>query len=214
MQSGPISSTVCRKWHVPPEEAQKQLQCSQPAINHASVSLCVCVCCFGHRNVTHVNYRLISYWLKKTFLLQITSVESPRNYICPALQKNINLCIHRGVFSPIYYCKSGCKHKTNSCGCVCCFWCDPFLEVSDLFPVYGIPPGTTVSFRFSSRRIQCNLCFKEHSSVFHLTDISSEHHQGIKDLLQKVFPTREIPLPTGFKPIYWPLLIPHSSQWM
>lgn len=46
MQSGPISSSVCRKWHVPPEEAQKQRQCPQPAINHAFVSHCVCS--FGH----------------------------------------------------------------------------------------------------------------------------------------------------------------------
>lgn len=119
MQSGPISSTVCRKWHVPPEEAQKQRRRSQPAINHTSVSLCArvcaCVCLFGHGNVTHLNYRLISYELKKTFLLQITSLESLRNEIHPSLKKNINLCIHCSVFSSTHGCEIDCKHKTNSC---------------------------------------------------------------------------------------------------
>lgn len=40
MQSGPISSTVCGKWHVPPEEAQKQLQ---PAINYTPPWASVCL---------------------------------------------------------------------------------------------------------------------------------------------------------------------------
>lgn len=67
MQSGPISSTMCRKWHVPPEEAQKQHQCSQPAINHASVSLRVCVALDTEMSRTWI-IKLISYWLKKNLL--------------------------------------------------------------------------------------------------------------------------------------------------
>lgn len=71
-----------------------------------------------------------------------------------------------------------------------------------LFLVCGNPPGRLVSIKFNSRRTQCNLCFKEYSSVFFffiIWQIFSEHHQGMKPVLQKVFSVREIKLPTSFR---------------
>lgn len=131
MQSGPISSTVCRKWHVPPEEAQKQ---QQPAINHASVSLCVCACVVLDTEISFMNYKLISsLQRKKTTLIHITSLKSLRNEFCPSLQENIDSCIHCIVFSPVFCCQIGRIHNTNSRISACCFWFDSFWEVLDYF---------------------------------------------------------------------------------
>lgn len=131
MQSGPISSSVCRKWHVPPEEAQKQRQCPQPAINHAFVSHCVCS--FGHT------------WIMGSLVINSPPKKLIWNYM------EWNLFSSLGKYQSLHplYCfltnillwnwlKT--QDKQLQWG-ACCFWFKPFRGVR-LFPASGIPRST------------------------------------------------------------------------
>lgn len=191
MQSGPISSSVCRKWHVPPEEAQKQRQCPQPAINHAFVSHCVCS--FGHT------------WIMGSLVInsppQKNSFETTWNGICSPLQENINRCIHCTVFSPIYCCEIDWKHKTNSCSEVRAAFDSNHFEVSDCFlQVESLAAHQHHQIQQQEDTMlsllqRTQTCFLLHGA-FHMQIIEDWR---FKMHLQWV----EIQLHTRFRPVYW-----------
>lgn len=96
--------------------------------------VCVCVCCFGHRNVTHMNYTLISYWLKKNILnaKNLTWISegwnsslSPGEYpsLHPLQCFLTNILLWNWLQTQDKQLRWGAR----------CFWFDPFQEVSDFF---------------------------------------------------------------------------------
>lgn len=151
MQSGPISSSVCRKWHVPPEEAQKQRQCPQPAINHAFVSHCVCS--FGHIWIMGslvINSNLKLYGMEFVLLSRKISIFASialfsRQYIAVKLTENTRQ-------TAAVRCVLLLIQSISRCQTVSCKW---------------NPSPHTSTIKSNSRRIQCYLCCREHRLVFY-----------------------------------------------
>lgn len=179
MQSGPISSSVCRKWHVPPEEAQKQRQCPQPAINHAFVSHCVCS--FGHT------------WIMGSLVINSPPKKLIWNYM------EWNLFSSPGKYQSLHplYCfltnillwnwlKT--QDKQLQWG-ACCFWFKPFRGVR-LHHQIQQQEDTMLSLL---QRTQT--CFLLHGA-FHMQIIEDWR---FKMHLQWV----EIQLHTWFRPVHW-----------
>lgn len=190
MQSGPISSTVCGKWHVPPEEAQKQLQ---PAINYTPPWAGVCLWRQNHAwGLMSLLASLKGGKKKKTVLLV-----GCEDLIRPSVQETVP-----AFFSPTYCCEIGCKHdrkwrsgarrfdsvQFRRCESVSFWWNPsrprswPFLGSEDLIlipqkmlffcDVDWIPP---LDFGFSKEKVQKCLYFPRLSSqtvAIHLKKIS------------------------------------------
>lgn len=169
MQSGPISSSVCRKWHVPPEEAQKQRQCPQPAINHAFVSHCVCS--FGHT------------WIMGSLVINSPPKKLIWNYM------EWNLFSSPGKYQSLHplYCfltnillwnwlKT--QDKQLQWG-ACCFWFKPFRGVR-LFPASGIPRSTPAPSNPTAGGYNAISAAENTDLFFTPWGISYADHRGLK----------------------------------